>query len=211
MAVVPILAAFLLVGVVRCVSSLSVHTRVSYRTLNWFVRGLHTLYSLQERYGRSRATFYCKLVSDAFQSCRRNRRRNYVHHFPCCPPSSFRIMNVKTQTPADIWARVVVRSTPGMGGDFICSSDFSWVDGTPHIFLMEWRSPPQVSFTDQHFCVPQSAQEFGAGVPSFLAAFSQGMSCASKGARHLEQVKSTFPAPCGDFRYNVQSATVDIP
>lgn len=49
------------------------------------------------------------------------------------------------KTPADVRAGSVVRSTPSVGGDVLRSSNLSWAHGAPLIFVVEWRSPPQVS------------------------------------------------------------------
>lgn len=50
-----------------------------------------------------------------------------------------------TQAPADVWASIVVCSTPGMGGDVLRSSYFSWPHGAPFVFVMERRPPSEVS------------------------------------------------------------------
>lgn len=58
------------------------------------------------------------------------------------------------KTPPDVWAGFVVRCTPGMGWDVLRSSNFCWAHGAPSIFVVEWRSPPQVSFDKSHTIGP---------------------------------------------------------
>lgn len=64
-----------------------------------------------------------------------------IHANRFFPPS----LSSTHKTPADVRAGSVVRSTPSVGGDVLHSSNLSWAHGSPLIFIVEWRSPPQVS------------------------------------------------------------------
>lgn len=65
------------------------------------------------------------------------------------------------QAPADFRASFVVRSTPGMGGHVLRSSDFGWAHGAPFIFFVERRPPSEVSCTVQVVPIQVSAPIIG--------------------------------------------------
>lgn len=51
-----------------------------------------------------------------------------------------------TQAPANVWASLVVCSTPCVGGDVLHCSYLSRADGASSIFVMERRPPSEVSY-----------------------------------------------------------------